>query len=320
MAGTITKTSTNYAGSVDAFLYAVLQDGADFLTPRVAAAHQKTGIRFKEQLDRISYTANPYETYTTGAPAFASGANKKKRDIEPEKMTLSGTFEPDEWLNDWEQYAPNGNLTNLMMNPKFLQRVMELALNAGWTQLANLFWVGDKAAGGGSPLRFFDGVITKAIADSDADVTFVTPVGVITQANVVDRLVDMYNATPDRFLEDPNFKYHISFTDWKLLNLFNNDVKKSTVGVLDETVSSLFLQKRIVPSLGFPKDHILGTHTSLTPDSNLVFANYFSLDSEFQGIQVDRTVNLGKVFGYRVDYMADAQYRAGADIVLYKPV
>jgi hypothetical protein len=319
MAGTITKTSTNYAGSLDAFLYGVMQAGADFLSSDVAAAYQKTGVRYKEQLDRIAYTANPFEDYTTGNPTFASGANKKKRDIEPKKMTLSGTFQPDEWLNDWDQYAPNGNLTQLMMNPQFLRRVMELALNASWTQLATLFWQGDTTAGGSSPLRFFDGIITKVIADSDTDVTFVTPAGVITQANIVDRLVDMYNATPDKFLKDPNYKYHVSMRDWKYLNLYNNDVKKTTVGVLDEVVSNLFLEQKVVPSLGFPNDHILATHTTLEADSNLVFANYFSLDNEFQGIQVAKTANLGKIHGYRVDFMADAQYRAGADIVLYKP-
>ena len=320
MAGTITKTSTNYAGSLDAFLYAVMQDGADFLSPEVAAAYQKTGVRYKEQLDRISYTADPLEDYVTGNPSFASGATKKKREIEPQKMTLSGTFQPDEWLNDWEQYAPQGNLTQLMMNPTFLMRVMELALNSAWTQIAKLFWVGDTGAGGSSPLRFMNGIITKIKANSDSDITFMTPAGVITQANIVARIVDMYNATPDKFLRDPNYKYHTSIADWKLLNLYNNDAKKTTVGVLDETVADLFLSKRIVPSLGFPKDHILGAHTSLGVDSNLVFANYFSLDSEFQGIQVAKTANLGKIYGYRVDFMADAQYRAGADIVLYKPV
>lgn len=321
MAGTITPGSTNYDGTLDAFLYSVIQDGADFLSPEVAAAYQKTGVRKNEQLDRIVYSANPFEDYTTGNPTFASGADKDMREIAPKKMTLSGTFQPDEWLAEWDAYAPNGNLTQLMMNPQFLQRVMTLALNSAWTQMADLFWVGDYSlyGAGTSPLRFFDGIITKVIADSDTDVTFVTPAGVITQANIVDRLVDMYNATPDKFLKDPNFKYNVSMRDWKYLNLFNNDVKKTTTGVLDQVVSDLFLSKRIVPSLGFPTDYILGTHSSLGVDSNLVFANYFSLDAEFQGLQVAKTANLGKIYGYRVDFMADAQYRAGTDIILYTP-
>ncbi len=320
MAGTVTPGLTNYDGELDGFLYDVIQDGADFLSADVAAAYQKTGVRKKEQLDRIVYDANPFEDYTTGNPTFASGADKNKRDIEPKKMTLSGTIEPDEWLAEWDRYAPDGNLTNLMANPSFLRRVLDLALNAGWTQLADLFWQGDVTAGVANPLRFFDGIVTKVIADSDTDVTFVTPAGVITQANIVDRLIDCYKAMPNKFLKDLNYKFNVSIEDYKLLQLFNTDVKKTTVGVLDQVIKNMFMEQRIVPSLGFPKDHILGTHSSLTPDSNLVFANYFSLDAEFQGIQVAKTANLGKVYGYRVDFMADAQYRAGADILLYKPV
>jgi hypothetical protein len=234
-------------------------------------------------------------------------------------MTLSGTIQPDEWLNDWDQYAPNGSLTQLMANPQFLMRVMELALNAAWTQLATLFWVGNTGAGGASPLRFFNGIITKILANSDSDITFVKPAGVITQANIVDRIIDMYKAIPNKFMNDPNYKLHVSIEDWKLLNLANTDAKKTTTGVLDQNVMNLFLSKRIVPSLGFPKDRILGAHTSLTPDSNLVFANYFSLDAEFNGMQVAKVNNLGKVYGYRVDFMADAQYRNGSDIIFYKP-
>lgn len=320
MAGTIAPGTTNYAGTLDEFLYLQMQDGADFLRADKGCAYQKIGVRYKTQLDRLKYDADPFEDYTTGNPTFASGADKNKRDLEPSKMTLSGTFEPDEWLAEWDRYAPNGTLTDLMMNPQFLQRVLELAMNSSWTQIAKLFWQGDKTAGGASPLRFFNGIITKIIADSDSDVTFITPAGVITQANIVDRIVDVYKAIPERFLEDPNYKIHLSPADYRLLQLYNNDVKKTSVGVLDQVVADLFLNQKLASYIGFPKDHIVGARTSLTPDSNFVFANYFSVDAEFNGIQVAKTANLGKIYGYRVDFMADAQYRSGEDIIMYKPV
>lgn len=319
---------TNYNGELDQVLYEVMQDGADFLgdaggggmEPTPAAAWMKTGIAKKSQLDRIKHTEDPFEDYVTGNPGFGSGSSKERRDIEPQKMTLSGTFQPDEWLDDWKEYQPNGTLTAMMMNPRFQAIILNLALQAGWTQLAKLFWQGDLGAGGASPLRFFDGIVTKLIADSDTDVTFVTPAGVITQANIVDRLVDMYSAIPDKFLKNPNYRIATSFEDFKLLQLFNNDAKKTTVGVLDENIKNLFLSKRIVPYLGLPKDHLIGSINTGMPESNFVFGTYFALDSEFTGIQMDKITNLGKVWGYRVDFMADAQYRAGEDTVLYKPV
>lgn len=320
MAGTIVTNATNYNGELDAFLYEVIETGADFLRREKAAAYLLTGVRYKKELDIVEYDTDPIEDYTTGNPTFASGAQKDKRDIAPRKMTVSGKFNPDEWLAEWDAYAPGGSLTELKMNPAFLRRVIQLALNKAKTQIDKLFWQGDITAGGASPLRFFDGIITKLIADSDGDVNFVTPAGVITQANVVNRIVDMYKAIPDKFLEDMNYKIHMSMTDYKLLQLFNNDAKKTTVGVLDEGVKSLFLNKRIVPFVHLPKDHMVGARTTLNPDSNFVFSPYFSLDQEFGDIKVARIENLGKEIGYRVDFMADVQYRHGGDVSLYKPV
>lgn len=313
----LTKVSTNYGGEVDGYLYAVMNDGLDFLQPD-KAVYQKTGVRFKVQLDRLEHTANPIEAYTNNAPTFASVQTKKKRDLIPEKMTISGTFTPEEWLNDWQQYAPNGSLTQLKQNPAFLRRVMDLAINAGGTQLDTLFWQGDKA--GAAALAFMDGIVTKLIADTDTDVNFVTPAGVITEANVVDRFSDMYRATPARLLKDPKFVFATSEEDYKKLELANLDVKKTTVGVLDEQVRTLFLNKKIVAYAGIPENHIIGAKISAGEDSNLVFGCYFSFDSEFAGVEVDKVDNLGKIYGWRVDFMGDAQYRYGGDIYFYKPV
>jgi hypothetical protein len=317
---TNTFVSTNYNGDLNQYFYEVLKTGINVFNPDKAIAHMIAGVRKKTQLDRAEYTTNPLEDYATGAPGFASGMTKEKRDVEPKKMTLSGTIQPDQWLADWDKYAPNGNLTNIMTNPELLSKIIDLAKNAMEDQLARLFWQGDVLAGGASPLRFFDGIITRLIADSDSDVTFLTPQGVIDDTNIVARLVEMYQAIPDKYLEDINYKIHCSVKNYKDLQLYNNDVKKSTVGVLDENIRQLFLEKRIVPSFGFPNDHLVGARTALTPDSNFVMATYFDWKSEFNSIQIDKVANLGKVWGYRVDFMADTQYRHGGDVVLYKPV
>ena len=330
MAGTNTFTSTNYNGKLDEYLYKVMAAGADFFgdaqaeptkgyEPTPACAYLKTGVRTKLQLDRVKYDANPFEDYVTTNPTFASGSDKKKRELDPNKMTLSGTFQPDEWLEDWDPYAPVNPLTNIMMNPQYAAVIMELAMNSAWTQLANLFWQGDVTAGAANPLRFFDGIITKLVADSDGDVNFITPAGVITQSNVVDIITEVWKAIPDKFKKDPNYKLHMSFDDFELLQLYNNDVKKTTVGVLDENISSLFLRTRIVPYLGLPKNYIIGARTTGTADSNFVFGAYFDLAQEAQSMQVAKVYTLGKLWGYRMDFMCDVQYRAGEDVILYKP-
>jgi hypothetical protein len=193
-----------------------------------------------------------------------------------------------------------------------------LIQNSANRQLAKVMWQGDTAAGGASPLRFFDGYIK--LIEADASVVNVTPAGVITQANVVDRLEDMYALIPEKFLDDPNYKIHMSTADFRLLQLFNNDVKKTTVGVLSQIVQDLFLNQKIVHFQSLPKDHLIGAHTSNTEDSNLVLGMYFSMEDEFGTMRVDWETTLSKVVGYRVDVMAGVQHRYGADILYYKPV
>lgn len=319
MAGTIIPGATNYGGTLDDFFYEQMYDGAEFLDPRFGAAYQKIGVRKSIQLDKAIYTENPLEDYTEGNPTFGSGATKSKRDLITKVMTLSGTFTADEWMGEWDKYAPNGNLTNLMMNPAFLKRVLELALNASWSQIETLFWQGDVTAGVASPLRFFDGIITLLIANSEGDVNFTTPQGVITEANSDTILKAQYEAIPERFKRDPNYRFHVSHADFDLLQFRDIGVKKSTDGILEQKIRKFYLGKEIVPFVGIPKNYIISAHTNTSADSNFVFGTYFDLEDEFAGINVAKIENLGKKKGYRVDFKAAPQYRAGRDITVYKP-
>ena len=128
----------------------------------------------------------------------------------------------------------------------------------------------------------------------------------------------MYQATPNKYKEDINYKFHVSITDFDLLQFYNLDIQKTYTGVLDTMIRNLFMRKRIVPFLGFPDSTVVGARTTSGPDSNFVYAMYFSLDAEFQGIQIEKTAILGKEYGFRVDVMSDTQYRAGEDIVFYE--
>jgi hypothetical protein len=220
----------------------------------------------------------------------------------------------------WEKYRAQGTLTELRENTAFMMDVVNLIKNAANRQLAKLFWQGDKGAGAASPLRFMDGVIKKLTADSDTNVIFVTPAGAITQANVVDILQAVYSAMPDKYIDDPDWKILMNSGDFKLLQFYNNNVKETSVGVLDEVVRRLFLEKRIIHFTSLPASHVIGAKVSNAEDSNLVLGMYFDVDSEFGSMRVDYVTNFSKVVGYRVDLMADCNYRYGGDIVFYKPV
>ena len=317
-ADTITSGTTNANGELDQYLYLTYKDGADFLMPEKACAYMKSNVRSKVELDRYSYSANPFEAYAAGNPTFASGATKAMRALDPSecKRTVSGLYSPNSWIKEWEKYAPTGTLTNLRLNQNITRYTFELALNAAWTQEAKLFWQGNKASLDPT-LVFQNGILKKIDANSDGDIVFIPSIGAVLKTNIVDILWSMYKAMPLKFRDDPDYKFHLSYNLFDLINEFDIDIKKTTYGVLGNAFKNIFINKRIVPYIGMPDTHIIGARTTGTEDSNFVYANYFGLDAEMQSIQAAKIDNLGTQWGYRVDFMADVQYRCGEDITAY---
>ena len=319
MAATVNPGATNYSGTLDSYLYLTFKDNADFLRSDKACAYMKTGVRSTLQLDKLVYTQNPYEPYVVGNPTFASGANKSKRELNPasNKRTISGTIDPSEWIEEWDKYAPTGTLTNLRAAPQIVQSVFELAMNAAKEQEELLFWQGDKLSGTPA-LTYQDGLIKKIDTNSDGDIVFIPSIGAVLKTNIFDILWEMYQGMPKKFRDDPNYKFHVSYNVYDLANEQDIDVKKTSFGLLDNTFKDRFLNKRLVPYLGMPDTHIIGARTTGTEDSNFVYANYFGIDNEFRTIRIANTANLGTEIGYRVDFMADVQYRNGVDMTVYK--
>jgi len=313
-----TFVSTNYNGELDEYLYKVLGLGAQ--TAEKGGYHLIPDVNMKQELDFVETTEDPMTDYTDDTPSTgATATTMKKRELSPLKFTVWGQITPSAWLPIWRKYRSIGTLTQLSANPQFLRDVFELVKNASARQLDKLFWQGDTTAGAASPLRFFDGIIKKLEADSDSNVIFITPAGTITKSNIVSILEAFYAAIPNKFFDDPDFRIHMNTGDFKLLQYFNNDVKKTTFGVLDQTISRLFLEKRIEHFNNIPASKIVGAKTSSAANSNLVLGMYASLESELMGLKIEKK-DLSNITRYRFDGMADTQYRFGGDIVYYKPV
>lgn len=307
--------NSNYNGDFLSFLYLVLFVGNQVIEKGVARV--LTGIAKKRALPKLSQTENPLGDYTSGVPASETVTTTyAEEELDPREMTLYEEMLPEDFLDVWEKWQPVGDFTNLRHNPEFLADVIELYYNNAGTQLSKLFFQGDTSLAAGNPLNKFDGIITRAKADPT--VVDVTPAGAITKANVVDRVEEVWNAIDDKFLEDPDYLIMMNTTDFKLLQQFNNDAKKTTVGVLNEDIQNLFLNKRIVHFSGMPKDHILGAKGMADNDlSNLFFGFYVALEDE--NPRMDYKDNAGRLMFIRMDLKADANYRVGSELVLYQP-
>ena len=316
MAG-ITVTSTNYNGELNEFLYKVMGLGAQ--TAEKGGYHLIPDVNMKEQLDKLITDEDPMTDYTDDTPSTNENSTvKTKRELSPTKATIWGSITPSVWLPVWRRYRSLGTLTQLSANPQFLADVFDLVGNSAKRQVDKLFWQGDTGAGGSSPLRFWDGMIKLIEADSDSDVTFVTPAGTIVKANVVAILEAVYSAIPNKFLEDPNFRILMNTGDWKLLQFFNNDAKKTTVGVLDTSIARNFLETRIDHFTNLPASRIVAVNTSNAESSNFVQGMYASLEDEIMGMKIEKK-ELSNITRYRFDVMGSVQYRYGGDIVYYKP-
>lgn len=307
--------NSNYAGDFLEFLYSVLFVGNQVI--QKGSARVLTGIAKKRSLPKVSQTESPFGDYTSSKPSSDTVTTTyAERDLEPQKMTLYEEFTPEDWQDVWDKWQPVGDFTNLMMNPEFMADVMELYMNNGGTQLSKLFWQGDTTLAAGNALNKFNGIITRAIAD--ASVVDVTPAGVITKSNVADIVESVWAAIDDKFFDDPDYMIHMNTTDFKLLQQFNNDAKKTTVGVLNENIQRLFLEKRIEHYSGFPKNYVLGAKGLADSDtSNLFFGFYVEFTNE--NPRINYVTNAGRDMFIRYDVKADANYREATELVLYQP-
>lgn len=304
---------TNFDGDVLEQLYLIAEVGNQ--TIEKGLVFNNTGVPDKRELPFLKVSDNPWGTYTTGVPGGDTfTAEKDKRDLETFEMMLYTEYLPDTFILEWEAWRSVKSFTDLMLNPKLLTDVLSLLNNKAGTQLSKVIWQGD--TGGAADVAFFDGFIKKFLADGD--VTDVANIGVITTANVIEILGDVWAAIPTKFFDNPDFMILMSTIDYKKLQEANNSIKETTVGVLDENIHRLFLEKRIEHVDGIPANSIVGAVATSALTSNLHFGSWFTLENENPKIGLKD--NAGKIWFIRIDAKFGVQYRTGEEVILYTGV
>jgi hypothetical protein len=310
----LTKSNTNYNGDVKDELYRVFSTG--FQSRDKGLLRLETTIDSKRALPKITAADNPMGDYTSGSPTESATVTYSERDLEVKKSLVYIEFLPDDFHELWSMYRSVGPYTNLALNPEILTATLDVMANRIGKQMENLVWQGDTTAGGSSPLRFFDGLLK--FAQNDSDVIDVANEGVITSTNVADILAKVWKAIPDQFFDDPEFKIIMSTTDYKKLQELNNNAKKSTVGVLDETIKSLFLEKRIIHVTGVPENTIYCTKAVMNSFGNLFLGVWFDIDEELSNVRIMRTSNNAETWFMRINFKTGVNHREGTEIVLYQ--
>lgn len=310
-----TFVSTNYNGDLNDFLYRVFGLGAE--TAEKGGFHLIPDVAYKEELDRLETTENPFTDYTDDTPSTgATATTLKKRELSPSKFTVWGQITPSAWLPIWRKYRAQGTLTELNANPQFLADVFALVRNAATRQLDLLFWQGDTTAGAASPLRFFDGIEKLIDADSDSDVNVVGNLGIISTANIYDVLAACHAKIPNVLRNDPDFKFKVNYNTWDIIQTAELDVKKTTVGILDNGDRMRYRGIEIQPFSSMSDNRIIGAKTSSAENSNFVMGMLAALDREISSMKIEKK-DLSNITRYRFDGMAAVNYRYGGHIVSY---
>ena len=310
----LTLSNTNYNGEVLEHLYLVVGVGNEVIDKGAAKVH--VDISTKKALPRLSQLADPIGDYAAGVPgAVTTTTTYAERELVVEPMTVYETFLPTTFHDIWEKWKSAGDFTNLELNSELANAIIDLYRDGIGTQMAKLFWQGDKTLGAGNALNKFNGIVTRAIAD--ASVIKPTPAGNITAANFMDILAATWAAIPDKFIDDPDFVLHVNTTDWKTMQTGNTALKQAFVGVFGMDLETMYNTKKIKHFQGMKRHHILGAKTTNSDDSNLNLGVW--VDPENEAFVIDKVANNSRQWFFRLDMKADANYRVSEEVVLYEP-
>ena len=311
----LTLSNTNYNGEVLETLYSVVGVGNEVVSK--GAATLITDISTKKALPRLSQTADPIADYATGAPGAVSATTTyAERELVMEKGTVYETFNPVTFHDIWKKWKSAGDFTNLELNAELAKSIIELYRNGIGTQVAKLFWQGDKTLGAANALNKFNGIVTRAIAD--ASVIKPTPAGDITEQSFIDILAATWAAIPDKFLDDPDFVLHVNTTDWKTMQTGNTKLKEAFTGVFGMSLETMYNQKRIKHFQGMKRHHILGAKVTNSEATSNLFMGVW-IDPDGEEFLIDRVANNSPLRFMRLDMKFDANYRVSEEVVLYEP-
>lgn len=310
----LTLTNTNYNGEVLENLYLVTGVGNEVIQKGAAKLH--TDISTKKALSRLSQTANPIGDYVAAAPSSETATTTyAERELVVQPMTVYETFVPKTFHDLWDKWKSVGDFTNLELNSELLNAILDLYKDGIGTQMAKLFWQGDTTLAAANPLNKFNGIVTRAIAD--ANVIKPTPAGNITASNFMDILSAVWNAIPDKFIDDPDFVINVNTTDFKVMQTANTALKEAFVGVFGMSIDTMFQEKKIKHFQGMTRHHIVAAKSTNDERSNLNMGVWVDPDSE--DAIVDKVANNSRQWFIRLDFKADANYRISEEVVLYEP-
>jgi hypothetical protein len=232
-----------------------------------------------------------------------------ERYLEPKDLMAYTEFNPRSFEQFWRKWQPTGNLV-------FAELPAE-AQNALLAEMAKVidFELGEQfvtGTSGDGADQYFDGILTRIIAD--ADTNKLADAEAITEANILSVLKSVKAQIPVALRSNPNLKIFMSQED---ADIYDDVLTAQTAKGADWTDSNPERYKgiTIVPLAALPKDVVFATVGSTDLSSNLWAGVAMADDAET--ILIDKVTNAGERYFFKMLMKADTNIVWGENVVLY---
>lgn len=317
MATQLTFTDNSFVGIAPDYFITLAVSGNK--TVQDGHIYLQSGINKALYMPRLRVSGNLMQVGWTAEPTAQGGFDITERVLTPEKIMVYTEYNPDQFRDFWQEFAPSPD--QLAVDTELLESVrvamVEELLKDVSTDIAQCIWQGDKGASPAPsyPNDMFVGLISRALAD--AAVVDVSGATALTAGNVIDEMEKLYNDIPDSIIQHPNLKVFVSNKTGKLYQQALVDI--SGKGPVPSTSARLGEQDLygipVVPLAEMQDDVMFCTYASNDRTSNI----HLGVISERNHAEVksDRKNANSDLFFFKMKFAADTQIANGEEVVLY---
>lgn len=267
--------------------------------------HMETGIGDKFYIPRLQLSKLLQKRVEMPKSENSKGKfNLDERVLKPEDFMVYTEFNPRSFEKYWKKWQPTGNLVFRDLTPEVQVTLLGAVLKQVGTELG---WHLIQGESGDGEEQFFDGVLTRILADPDV----VT--ATCESESMIARLRAVWEKTADVVRGHANFTFLMSSADF---DKYDNELTDLHHKGADPTSTNIarFKGKRIAALNDWPDGVIVGTICSLGTDSNLYAG--CNLADDYECLQVDKVQASGELYFIKLLMKADTQIAWGQAVTL----
>jgi len=229
--------------------------------------------------------------------------------LEPQDVMAFTTFNPRAFEAIWRPFQPTGNLVFSQLPSNVQSQLLAELAKVVDFELGGEFINGIK---GNSEGQYFDGILTRIVADEDV-IEVPSPVA-INQTNVIAMMKAVRALIPKAIKKNPNLKMFMSVEDGESYEYELTD-KPSKGQDYTNMNPERFKGIPVVMLADWPKDVIVAAIATPGIESN--FWAGVALADDTEAIQIEKLTNAGEKYFFKMLMKADTNIVFGEEIVLY---